>query len=88
MAQGVEWSAPAKLFFWPAADGAEEDVVYATLWDALQAAGEGDLASAWIITQSGSILTPRLIQSLREEPAPRNRRNRAAAFFSWARTAA
>jgi hypothetical protein len=89
MAQDLEWSAPAKLFFWPASDGSEEDAVYPTLWDALVAAGEGDLSTAWIITQSGRILTPRLVRSLREAPAPRARkRSGAAALFAWARAAA
>lgn len=88
VADNYEWKAPAKLFFWPAAEGSEEDAVYPTLWDALQAAGEGDLSAAWIITQSGNILTPRLIQSLREAPAPRRRkRSAAASIFAWARAA-
>lgn len=88
MADKFEWSAPAKLFYWPAIEGSDEDAVYANLWDALKAAGEGDLSSAWIITQSGNILTPRHIVSLRETPAPReSRRRNAASLFGWMRAA-
>lgn len=86
MARGYDWNAPAKLFFWPAADGSEEDAVYPTLAGALSAAGEGDAAIAWIVTQAGDILSPRLIQVLREERRPRQRA--ASRFpFGWARAA-
>ena len=85
-----EWEAPAKLFFWPAGDGWDEDAVYPTLCDALQAASEGDPETAWIITRNGDILSPRLITSLREEldGAQRHRRpSGARSFFGWARAA-
>lgn len=88
MADKFEWDAPAKLFYWPAVDGSDEDAVYANLWDALQAAGEGELSGAWIITQSGNILTPRHIQSLREQPAPRHvKRSVGQSLFGWMRAA-
>ena len=84
-----EWEAPAKLFFWPAVEGGDEDAVYPTLHDALQAAREGDAETAWIITRNGDILSPRLIASLREELAEvgHRRRSGARSFFSWARAA-
>jgi hypothetical protein len=85
-----EWDAPAKLFFWPAGDGWDEEAVYPTLHGALQAADEGDPSTAWIITQNGDILSPRLVASLREEiEAVQPRRAPAARslFFGWARAA-
>ena len=89
MTRAFDWSAPAKLFHWPAIDGSEDGDVYATLWDALHAAGEGDLGSAWIVTQNGDILSPRLVASLREEPLPRPRRREAVgrSLFAWKRAA-
>ena len=89
MACRYDWAAPAKLFFWPAEDGSEEEAIYATLDDALRAAGEGEGEHAWIITQDGDILNPRVIAALREELAER-RRGRASKRFSllgWARAA-
>lgn len=89
MARSFNWAAPAKLFFWPAEDGSEEEAVYATLDDALKAAGEGDMAHAWIITEAGEILNPRVIQTLRDELEERRQRRRPASrgFFGWARAA-
>jgi len=83
------WAAPAKLFFWPADDGSEEEAVYPTLDDAVRAAGEGDNEHAWIITRDGDILNPRVIQSLREELDERRRgkRSRAFSFLGWTRAA-
>lgn len=83
------WAAPAKLFFWPADDGSEEEAVYATLDDAIRAAGEGDNEHAWIITHDGDILNPRVIQALREELDERRRgkRSRAFSFLSRSRAA-
>jgi hypothetical protein len=66
-----DFKAPAKLFHWPADDGADEEAVYPTLQDALRAAAEGELANAWIITASGDILNPRIIAELRLETATR-----------------
>lgn len=82
-----DWAAPAKLFFWPADDGSEEEAVYPTLDDALRAAGEGDREHAWIITQDGDILNPRMIEALREELAERRRGRKARSLFGWARAA-
>lgn len=89
MARVFDWHQPAKLFFWPASDGADEAAIYPTLGDALQASGEGDLSVAWIVTRNGDILSPRLIQSLREERAqvPRRRRSVAQSVFGWAKAA-
>ena len=87
MTRNFDWTAPAQLFFWPAADGAEENVLYATLSDAIRAAGEGDGSTAWIITQNGEILPPRLIETLRWERPWAPRRRRAVALFSWAKAA-
>ena len=88
MGRKYQWDAPAKLFFWPAADGSEEEAVYPTLGGALTAAGEGDLSVAWIVTESGDILPPRLVQSLRDERAEARRRfARPRAFLPWARAA-
>ena len=77
MPRSHDWSAPAKLFFWPAEDGADEEVVYPTLSDAIRAAEEGDAATAWIITQDGSILNPKMIAEMRLERAPRRRESLA-----------
>lgn len=90
MAQSrYDWAAPAKLFFWPAEDGSEEEAVYATLDDALRAAGEGDLDHAWIVTERGDILNPRIIAALRDELAQRRlgRRTGGRSLFGWARAA-
>ncbi|WP_375460999.1 hypothetical protein [uncultured Enterovirga sp.] len=89
MALKYDWAAPAKLFFWPAEDGSEEECVYPTLDDALKAAGEGDADHAWIITRDGDILNPRVIATLREELAERRRRKRDKpfSFLGWARAA-
>ena len=83
------WAAPAKLFFWPADDGSEEEAVYQTLDDALRAAGEGDADHAWIITQAGEILNPRMIEALREDLAARRekKRGRGYSLLGWARAA-
>lgn len=83
------WAAPAKLFFWPAADGSEEEALYPTLDDAVRAAAEGDVAHAWIITESGEIINPRIVEMLRDELAERRRgkRARAFSFLPWARAA-
>ena len=89
MTNRYDWAAPAKLFFWPCDNGAEEEAVYNTLDDALRAAGEGDGDHAWIITRDGDILNPRVIGALREELSER-KRGRAAKSFSflpWARAA-
>lgn len=86
MARGYDWTAPAKLFFWPAPDGAEEDDLYPTLHDALAAAAEGEIDAAWIVTEAGDILSPRLIASLREE-ARQHRAAPSRSFFGWARAA-
>jgi len=84
-----EWEAPAKLFFWPAVEGGDEDAVYPTLHDAMQAASEGDADTAWIITRDGDILSPRLIASLREDldAVQRRRPSGPRSFFGWARAA-
>jgi len=84
-----EWEAPAKLFFWPAVEGGDEDAVYPTLHAALQAASEGEPETAWIITRNGDIISPRLIASLREELAEAGHRRRSGprSFFGWARAA-
>lgn len=84
-----DWAAPAKLFFWPAEDGSEEEAVYATLDDALKAAGEGDGDHAWIITRDGDILNPRVIATLREQLEERRqrKRDRSFSFLGWARAA-
>ena len=87
MARHYDWSAPAKLYFWPAQDGADEEALYSSLTDALRAAGEGDSACAWIITQDGDILNPRMIELLREDLAPRARRPARTGLFAWARAA-
>jgi hypothetical protein len=87
MRRQYEWDAPAKLFFWPAADGADEDAIYPTLWAALQAATEGDGDTAWIVTQAGDILSPKLIRALRDEVPSRRSRVSARSLFSWARAA-
>lgn len=90
MRQRYDWAAPAKLFFWPAEDGSEEEAVYPTLDDALRAAGEGDGDHAWIVTRDGDILNPRVIATLREELAARRQGGRRAhplALFGWARAA-
>lgn len=89
MARSYDWAAPAKLFFWPAEDGSEEEAVHARLDDALRAAGEGDSAHAWIVTEGGDILNPRVIELLREELAARRRGRRlgALSLFGWARAA-
>lgn len=88
MARVLEWAAPAKLFYWPSSDGGEEAALYATLTAALQAAGDGDLSTAWIVTQNGDILSPRYVQTLREEELPtRKRRVAARSLFGWARAA-
>ena len=89
MNRTLEWDAPAKLFFWPAAEGADEDALYPTLTAALRAADEGDLATAWIIAQNGDILTPRTIAALREMPraGERKRRLNPMAFLPWAKAA-
>ena len=84
-----DWDAPAKLFFWPMGEGWDEEAVYPTLRAALLAADEGDLSAAWIITQSGDIISPRLVASLREEAqtSARQRRVPAKSLFNWARAA-
>lgn len=89
MARSFNWAAPAKLFFWPADDGSEEEAVYSTLDDALRAAGEGDTDHAWIITEAGEILNPRVIATLREELEERRRARRSPSrgLFGWARAA-
>jgi hypothetical protein len=89
MARSYDWAAPAKLFFWPADDGSEEEALYPTLDDALRAAGEGDSAHAWIVTRDGDILNPRVVAAMREELDLRRRGRRAGArsIFSWARAA-
>lgn len=88
MARLLNWDEPAKLFFWPSADGGEEAEIYANLVDALQAAGDGDLSSAWIVTQNGDILSPRHIRVLRDEELPvRRRRMPGRSLFGWKRAA-
>ena len=89
MARRYDWAAPAKLFFWPAEDGSEEEAVYSTLDDALRAAGEGEGEHAWIITQDGDILNPRVIAALREELAERRkgRQSKRFSLLGWARAA-
>lgn len=84
-----DWAAPAKLFFWPADDGSEEEAVYQTLDDALRAAGEGDAEHAWIITQAGEILNPRMIEALREDLEARRQKKRVKGYslLGWARAA-
>ncbi|NNM73464.1 hypothetical protein [Enterovirga aerilata] len=84
-----EWDAPAKLFFWPAGDGWDEEAVYPTLHDALQAASEGASEAAWIVTRNGDIISPRLIAHLREEieEAARRRPAPSRSLFGWARAA-
>lgn len=84
-----DWAAPAKLFFWPAEDGSDEEAVYPTLDDAIRAAGEGDGEHAWIITQDGDILNPRMIDALRAEldERRRGRRGRTFGFLPWAKAA-
>ena len=86
MPRSHDWNAPAKLFFWPAEDGAEEETLYPTLHAALRAAEEGELANAWIITQEGSILNPKMIHEMRLDMAPRRRERRGPlALFSRSR---
>ncbi len=89
MVKRYDWAAPAKLFFWPAEDGSEEEAVFTTLDDALRAAGEGDRDHAWIITRDGDILNPRMIDMLREELTERRSERRAKpfSFLGWARAA-
>ncbi len=88
MVRNLDWTAPAKLFFWPAENGSEEEAIYDTLRDAVRAAREGDGGSAWIITESGSILNPRMIAVLVEEQAEERRRRRPTFNpFAWARAA-
>jgi hypothetical protein len=85
-----EWDAPARLFFWPGGEGWDEAAVYPSLRAALEAAGEGDLSAAWIVTRNGDIISPRLVTSLREEmvaPPIRRRREATRTFFGWARAA-
>ena len=85
-----DWAAPAKLFFWPAEDGSEEEAIYPLLDDALRAAGEGDVEHAWIITERGDILNPRVIEALRDELATRKLGRRGAtarSLFGRARAA-
>lgn len=83
-----DWAAPAKLFFWPAADGWDEEAVYPTLHAALSAAGEGDLATAWIVTRDGDIISPLLVKALREEAAATARTRRPAmSLLGWKRAA-
>jgi hypothetical protein len=82
MPRMYDFRAPAKLFHWPADDGADEEAVYPTLQDALRAAAEGELANAWIITASGDILNPRIIAELRLETATtRQHRSGARGLF-------
>lgn len=88
MVRDVDWKAPAKLFFWPAENGSEEEAIYGTLGDAIRAAREGECGSAWIITESGSILNPRMIAALVEEQAEQRRRRRPTFNpFAWAKAA-
>ncbi len=84
-----EWDAPAKLFFWPAGDGWDEEAVYPSLRDALLAASEGEEHAAWIVTRNGDIISPRLIAELREEMEASGRRRpvMSRSFFTWARAA-
>ena len=85
-----EWDAPAKLFFWPAGEGWDEDAVYPTLHAAVRAASEGDPEAAWIITRNGDILSPRVVADLREELESTPRRRPPSgprSFFAWARAA-
>jgi hypothetical protein len=70
MARSFDFAAPAKLFHWPAEDGADEEVVYPTLVAALRAAAEGDARTAWIITQEGDILNPKMIEEIRLDLKP------------------
>ena len=86
MTRTYDWTAPAKLFYWPAEEGADEEVVYPTLGDALRAAAEGDATSAWIITQEGDILNPKMIEEIRLDGAQRRSRRRSG-LFGWARAA-
>ncbi len=88
--RSFDWDAPAKLFFWPAGDGWDEDAVYPTLSAAVQAAAEGDADAAWIITEDGDIISPRLIAALRAEVRDTPRRRRPGIsrnLFGWARAA-
>lgn len=88
MVRDVDWNAPAKLFFWPAENGSEEEAIYDTLGDAIQASREGESGVAWIITESGSILNPRMIAVLIEEQAEQRRRRRSTFNpFAWAKAA-
>lgn len=87
MVRNLDWAAPAKLFFWPAENGSEEEAIYATLGDAIRAAREGEFGSAWIITESGSILNPRMIAALVEEQAAQRRRRPTFNPFAWAKAA-
>jgi hypothetical protein len=86
--RSFEFGAPAKLFYWPVADGPDEGEVYPTLRDALHAAGEGDVGCAWIVTHDGDLISPRMIAALREEGlhVPRRKQPRAR-LFGWARAA-
>lgn len=74
MARSFDFAAPAKLFHWPAEDGADEEVVYPTLVDAVRAAAEGDAHTAWIITQEGDILNPKMIEEIRLDLKPARRK--------------
>ncbi len=84
MTRTYDLAAPAKLFHWPADDGSDEEVVYPTLRDALRAATEGESSSAWIITQEGDILNPKMIAEIRLDLKPQ-RQTRRAGLFGWAR---
>lgn len=88
MPRSYNWSAPAKLFFWPADDGSDEEVVYPTLRDALRAAaeGEGEAKNAWIITEDGDILNPKMVEEARLDAPPR-RASARSGLFGWARAA-
>ena len=88
MVRDLDWTAPAKLFFWPAENGSEEEAIYDTLADAVRAAREGECGAAWIVTEGGAILNPRMIAALVEERAEQRRRRRPAFNpFAWAKAA-
>jgi uncharacterized protein YidB (DUF937 family) len=88
MTRAYGWREPAKLYFWPADDGSEEEALYPTLLDAIRAAGEGEADKAWIVTEAGHILNPRIIAALQEETLAQRRQKRVALNpFTWARAA-
>ncbi|MBV9075997.1 MAG: hypothetical protein JO048_00750 [Methylobacteriaceae bacterium] len=88
MARNYDWMAPAELTFWPVDDGVVEPRLFPTLAEAIDAAREGRVERAWIVTQAGDILTPgRLADVLEQQEAPTPRACGPLGLFSWSRAA-